>query len=37
MFSVDIAKNEWNQIERYILESYQLIKGLQMRENAKVS
>ena len=34
---VDIAKNEWNQIESYIFESYHLIQGLKMREIATVS
>lgn len=33
---VDIAKNEWNQIESYIFESYYMIQGLNMREIATV-
>lgn len=34
---VDIAKNEWNHIERYIFESYHLIQGLKIRDVVTVS
>jgi len=34
IFSVDIVSKYWNQLETWVLESYELIRESEMRENS---